>query len=130
MLKLHTSCALGGFRYGYGFGGMSSLLYDMVLLKKTLIARNHSHSSPNNGPKNLKEALSSFETMLRLRPLPRVVGFNQLLHQISLMKHYSAVISLYKQMDLLGIKPDLYTLNILINCFCLLNHLGFALSVF
>ena len=127
MLKIQRSRALG---FRYGFGGMSSPPHNIALSNKTPIALNHSQPTLNNGPKNLKEALSSFDAMLRLRPLPCVVLFNQLLHQVTLMKHYSAVISLYKQMGLLGIKPTHYTLNILINCFCHLNHLGFALSVF
>ena len=67
MLKLLTSCALG---FRYGFGGMPSLPHNYALLKKTLIARNFSDFSHNNGPKNLKEALISFDRMVRLRPLP------------------------------------------------------------
>ncbi|CAN6559687.1 unnamed protein product [Malus baccata var. baccata] len=45
------------------------------------------------------------------------------------LKHYSAVISLNDQMGLLGIGPDAYTLNIIINCFSQLNQMGFGLSV-
>ena len=64
-----------------------------------------------------------------MRPLPSVVRFNHLLGQISKTKHKSVVISLFNQMGLLGIMPDFFTLNILINCFCHLNHMGFSLCV-
>ena len=133
MLKIQRSSALG-FRYGFGGMSLSSLPYNISApLHNTLIARARYHSnnsSPNNGPKRLLEALSSFDRMVRMRPLPCVVEFNQLLGQITKMKHYSDVISLYKQMCLLRIMPNDYTLNILINCFCHLNHVSFGLSVF
>ena len=64
-----------------------------------------------------------------MRPLPSIVRFSQLLTQITKMKHYSLVISLDKQMGLVGIKPDVYTLSIVINCFCHLNCMGFGMSV-
>ena len=65
-----------------------------------------------------------------MRPLPSIVRFNQLLTQITKMKHYSLIVSLDKQMGLLGVKPDVYTLNIVINCFCHMNCMGFGISVF
>lgn len=45
------------------------------------------------------------------------------------MKHYSDVISLYKQMGLGGIKDDHFTLSIMINCFCHFNQTHSNLSV-
>ena len=45
------------------------------------------------------------------------------------MKHYSQVITLIKQIESYGISLDLYSLTILINCFCHLNHLDFGFSV-
>ncbi|TQD76678.1 hypothetical protein C1H46_037786 [Malus baccata] len=48
---------------------------------------------------NLEDALSLFNVRLRLRSLPSVVCFTQILGQLGKVKRYSAVISLYNQMD-------------------------------
>ncbi|CAN6559651.1 unnamed protein product [Malus baccata var. baccata] len=45
------------------------------------------------------------------------------------LKRYSAVLSFNNRMGLSGIRPDVYTLNIIINCFFHLNQMGFGLSV-
>ena len=72
--------------------------------------------------------MSLFHEMLRMRPLPSVIRFTQL-RQIMKMKHYSVVISPYKQMGPVGIKDDHYTLSIMINCFCHLNHMNSCFSI-
>ncbi|KAL6204686.1 hypothetical protein ACLB2K_021953 [Fragaria x ananassa] len=74
-------------------------------------------------------ALKMFHEMLHLRPLPSVIPFNRILSQLVKLKQYSAFISLNRQMLLRRIVPDDYTLNILINCYCHLNQMGFSLSV-
>jgi pentatricopeptide repeat domain-containing protein 1 len=78
---------------------------------------------------NLESALKVFDEMLHRRPLPSVVRFTQILGQLAKLKHYSAVITLNKQMGLIGISRDAYTLTIIINCYCRLNQMGFSLSV-
>ncbi|PRQ34462.1 putative pentatricopeptide [Rosa chinensis] len=78
---------------------------------------------------NVEHALKVFDEMLQRRPLPCVVRFNQLLGQRAKLKHYSAVLSLIRQMGLLGIASDTYTLTIVINCYCHLDQMGFSLSV-
>ncbi|PQM32603.1 pentatricopeptide repeat-containing protein [Prunus yedoensis var. nudiflora] len=84
-----------------------------------------------NSPKitTVDDAFNVFDRMLQMRPPPSVVRFNQILGQVAKLKHYSAVISLHNQMDVSGIGPNAYTLNILINCCCHLNQMGFSLSV-
>nr|XP_017190645.2 putative pentatricopeptide repeat-containing protein At1g12700, mitochondrial [Malus domestica] len=67
--------------------------------------------------------------VLQRRHLPSVVRFNQILGQVARLKHYSTVISLNNQMGMSGIRPDVYTLNIIINCCCHLNQMGFGLSI-
>lgn len=66
---------------------------------------------------NVEDARKVFDEMLQMRPLPSVVRFNQILGQIAKSKHYSAAISLLTQMVRLEVTPDVYSLNILINCF-------------
>ena len=134
MLKLQRSAS----QVLYGLQG---LLFPIPIpcaffgLSKNPIALFHSRVSPNTDPKvsnhdcNLEESLNSFHRMLRISPLPCVVRFNQLLTQITKMKHYSLVISLDKQMGLVGVKPNVYTLNIVINCFCCLKRMRFGMSV-
>ncbi|CAL8161647.1 unnamed protein product [Prunus armeniaca] len=87
--------------------------------------------SNSNSPEitDLEDALNLFNSMLQTRPLPSVVDFNPLLGQVAKLKHYSAAISLCKQMDLLPILPNVSTLNIMINCFCHLGQMGGSLSV-
>ena len=73
---------------------------------------------------NVEDALNVFDEMLQRRPLPSVVPFNQILTQLANLKHYSAVISLNNQMVVSGIRPNVYTLSIIINCFCHLHQIG------
>jgi hypothetical protein len=68
---------------------------------------------------NIDEALNFFHIMSRMNPLPSVLDFTLLLGLIVKMKHYTTAISLVKQMhSSLAIKPDTFTLNIVINSLC------------
>ena len=78
--------------------------------------------------KNLDHALGLFDIMLHMHPLPFIGDFTQLLGAIARMKHYTVVTTLIQRMESFGISPDVYTLNILINCFCHWNRLGFGFS--
>ncbi|PRQ34497.1 putative tetratricopeptide-like helical domain-containing protein [Rosa chinensis] len=78
---------------------------------------------------NVEHALKVFDEMLHSRPLPSAIRFTQILTQLARLKHYSAVISLNREMSLLGIASNVYTLTIIINCYCHLNQMGYALSV-
>jgi pentatricopeptide repeat protein len=64
-----------------------------------------------------------------MHPLPFIVDFTQLLGGIARMKHYSVVITLIREMESLGIAPNVYTLSVLINCFCHLNRVDFGFFV-
>ncbi|GLT72715.1 hypothetical protein SLA2020_446290 [Shorea laevis] len=79
--------------------------------------------------RNLDDALGLFDRMLHMHPLPSRVDFTQLLTAIARMKHHSTVISLIKEMELSGIAPDAYILNVLTNCFCHLNRVDFGFSI-
>ena len=75
------------------------------------------------------DAVALFQSMIQSRPLPTVVDFSRLFSGIARTKQYDLVLSLCKQMEFQGIVYDLYTLNIMINCLCRLQKLGFAFSV-
>jgi pentatricopeptide repeat protein len=79
--------------------------------------------------RNLDDALGVFDRMLHMHPLPSIVDFNRLLTAIARMKHHSTMISLIKEMELLGIAPNVYILGVLINCFCHLNRVDFGFSI-
>ncbi|CAG7867024.1 unnamed protein product, partial [Brassica rapa] len=76
------------------------------------------------------EAVALFQTMIVSRPLPTVIDFSKLFSGIAKTKQYDLVLALCKQMEMNGIAHDLYTLSIVINCFCRRRKLGFAFSVF
>ncbi|KAL6190700.1 hypothetical protein ACLB2K_037094 [Fragaria x ananassa] len=67
--------------------------------------------------------------MLHRRHLPSVVRFTHILGQLVKLKQFEAVLSLNRQMGLVGIASDAYTLNITMNCYCHLNQMEYALSV-
>ena len=79
--------------------------------------------------RNVDHALDLFNTMLHMRPLPSIDNFTHILGVIARMKHYPAVISLIKRIESFGISPNVYTINILVNCFCHLNRVDFRFSV-
>ncbi|GAV90104.1 PPR_1 domain-containing protein/PPR_2 domain-containing protein [Cephalotus follicularis] len=79
--------------------------------------------------KNIDEAIASFNRMLRMHPRPSVVQFGLGLSSIVKFKQYATVVGLCKLMESLGIKHNVYTLNILINCFCRLSLLHFGFSI-
>ncbi|XP_071914368.1 pentatricopeptide repeat-containing protein At5g25630-like [Coffea arabica] len=82
-----------------------------------------------NNVNSLDDALSLFERMARMRPLPSVIDFTQLLDRIVKMeKHYSSVVSLFRDMCVQGIPVDEATLNIMINCCCVVGRVDLAFS--
>ncbi|XP_010456672.1 PREDICTED: pentatricopeptide repeat-containing protein At1g12620-like [Camelina sativa] len=84
-----------------------------------------------NGITDIKadDAVDLFQDMIRSRPLPAVIDFNRLFGVVARTKQYDLVLALSKQMELIGVAYDLYTLNIVINCFCRCRKVQFAYSV-
>ncbi|KVI07443.1 Pentatricopeptide repeat-containing protein [Cynara cardunculus var. scolymus] len=78
----------------------------------------------------LYDELVSFNKFVQFQPLPSIKDFCKLLTRIVKMHHYSVVISLIQRLDVLGVKSDIYAVNIAINCFCHLNRVDYGLSVF
>ena len=74
------------------------------------------------------DAVALFQSMIQSRPLPTGIDFNRLFSGIARTKQYDLVLALCNQMELNGISHDLYTLSIVINCFCRCRKLGFAFS--
>ena len=88
-----------------------------------------STSTRNYGFDKFDDALNKFDEMVHMHPRPSIVEFSKLLGAIVRMKHYETAVSLLRQMELLGIHHDDYSLNILLNCFCRLHRMNFGFSV-
>ncbi|XP_065626939.1 putative pentatricopeptide repeat-containing protein At1g12700, mitochondrial [Quercus suber] len=112
-------------------------------LTTTITRRKNSHQKQNQNQflqsvrdkcksgslRNVDHALDLFDTMLHMHPLPFIGDFTLLLGAVARMKHYSLPISLIKQMESFGISPNVYSLTILINCFCHLYRVDFEFCV-
>ncbi|TYI84818.1 hypothetical protein E1A91_D05G392500v1 [Gossypium mustelinum] len=70
-----------------------------------------------------------FENMIGRYPVPSILEFTKLFAAIVRMKHYAIVVSMCSQMELLGVSHDVYSMSILINCFCQLDRIDFGLSI-
>jgi pentatricopeptide repeat protein len=81
----------------------------------------HSKDKKGCSFSNINDALSAFNHMLHLQPQPSIVQFSKLLSAVVRMRYYETVLFLSKQMELAGISHNVYTFNILINCFCHLH---------
>ncbi|KAH1097589.1 hypothetical protein J1N35_014510 [Gossypium stocksii] len=78
---------------------------------------------------NVEDTLILFSKMIEKYPKPSVMEFNKLLGAIIKMKHYAIVVSKYRRIELLGVSHNVYSMSILINCFCQLGRIDFGLSV-
>ncbi|KAK6139686.1 hypothetical protein DH2020_026574 [Rehmannia glutinosa] len=79
--------------------------------------------------RGLDDALCLYESMARMRPLPCVKQFNQLLSRVVNLKEYSAAIRLFKDICNLGISVNECTMNIAINSYCLSNRVDYGFSI-
>ncbi|KAK6156246.1 hypothetical protein DH2020_010494 [Rehmannia glutinosa] len=79
--------------------------------------------------RDLDDALCLYENMVRMRPLPCVEQFNQLLSCVVNLKDYSTGIYLLKDVCNLGISVSEYTMNIGINCCCLSDRVNYGFSI-
>ncbi|KAF8104830.1 hypothetical protein N665_0166s0016 [Sinapis alba] len=75
------------------------------------------------------DAVELFQSMIRSRPLPTIIDFGRLFSAVAKTKQYDLVLSLCKQMELQGIVHNIYSLSIVINCFCRCRKLGLSFSV-
>ena len=87
-----------------------------------------SHSTFNSN--HVDDVASSFHRLLRLNPTPSIIEFNKILGSLVKLKHYPTVISISYQLEFNGIRPDIVSLGILINCYCHVGQMIFAFSIF
>ncbi|KAL0456577.1 UNVERIFIED_CONTAM: putative pentatricopeptide repeat-containing protein, mitochondrial [Sesamum latifolium] len=75
------------------------------------------------------DAVFLFRQMLRMRPQPSVVQFTKLLNVVVKMKQYPVALYLFDEMCKWGTPINEYTLNIVINCYSLLNRVDFRFAI-
>ncbi|KAL9998487.1 putative tetratricopeptide-like helical domain superfamily [Helianthus debilis subsp. tardiflorus] len=78
---------------------------------------------------SLDHAFNLFDEMIQRKPLPSAVKFTQLLNAVAKMKHFSSCLHLFKQMCVVGVPVNEYSMNIAIKCCCQMSRTndGFAL---
>ncbi|CAO2836628.1 unnamed protein product [Amaranthus hypochondriacus] len=87
-----------------------------------------------SGFSNINQAISIFNQMTSIDPFPTSKDFNQIFTAISKMKpqqvqHHSIIITLSRQLELSGLRPNKHSLGILTNCYCHLGRVDFAFSL-
>lgn len=83
-----------------------------------------------SGTLKSEEALGYFNSMIQTKPIPSNWTFKCLFGALYKMKHYSALVSMYKQlMGCRQFQPDVTTMNIFMNCLCRLNRVDLGFSV-
>ncbi|KAL2941163.1 hypothetical protein RDABS01_029513 [Bienertia sinuspersici] len=70
--------------------------------------------------------------MTSLDPFPSAIDFNHLFTAIAKMKpqkHHSVIITLSRELELSGLRPNMHSMGILTNCYCHLGRVDFAFSL-
>lgn len=83
----------------------------------------------NNNPHH-ENLISRFNRLTNQIPTPPISQFGRILASLALSNRYSIALSFHQKLHFKGIKPDLFTYNVLINCFSQLGHTHFAFSLF
>ncbi|MFQ6641203.1 hypothetical protein Gotur_014993, partial [Gossypium turneri] len=78
---------------------------------------------------SVDDALILFNKMIDKYPKPSIVEFTKLFAAIVRMKHYAIVVPMCSQMEFFGVSHNVYSMSILINCFCQLGRIDFGFSV-
>ncbi|KAI3470259.1 hypothetical protein Pfo_026922 [Paulownia fortunei] len=78
--------------------------------------------------KDVDDVVCLFRQMMSVRP-HSVVESTKLLGVVVKIKHYYVAISVFNEMHRLSAPKNEYTLNIIINCYCLLNRVEFGLGI-
>ncbi|KAG8639908.1 hypothetical protein MANES_13G003702v8 [Manihot esculenta] len=117
---------------------IGTLYYPILLFKYSFHSSNSTRSRKDARLRSkfysasfpdLDDALSSFNHIILMHPLPSIVQFVRFLSALVRMKQYHTVLSSSRKTDSLGISRSVNSLNILINCYCRLHRVDFGFSV-
>jgi len=104
---------------------MLHLLWNHIIIPRKHMTEN---CNPNS---NDADNVLSFLRMIHMNPTPSIYEFNKTLADtLKSNRDYRKVISLYNQMEVGGVKPDIMSMNILINYFSNLHQMKLASSIF
>ncbi|KAK9673443.1 hypothetical protein RND81_12G168300 [Saponaria officinalis] len=84
-----------------------------------------------SGFHDLEFPLSLFRQLMDLPRRPSIIDFNRLFSAVVKSKHlkpHSTVISLFRELDLWGVRPDSHSIGIITNCYCHLGRVDFGFS--
>ncbi|RYQ99727.1 hypothetical protein Ahy_B07g087715 [Arachis hypogaea] len=104
----------------------NSVFHSALRLCFPSISSLHSHFQPQS----LDEAVDSFTRMLFMRRPPSIIQFTKILGSLVKTNHCPTAISLLQQLQSRVITPNLFTLNILINCCRGMVWITLAVSAF
>ncbi|KAL8482796.1 hypothetical protein ACS0TY_025722 [Phlomoides rotata] len=79
--------------------------------------------------KDVDDAICLFRDMLRMRPQPSILVYNNLLSVVVKMKHHCVALSVFDEMRRIGAPVNEYTFNIAVNCYCLVNRVDFGFGI-
>nr|AYM00921.1 pentatricopeptide repeat protein [Salvia miltiorrhiza] len=82
--------------------------------------------------KELNDAIGLFQKMKSMQPEPSVLMYNNLLSVTAKIEEYSFALYMFDEMLRMGVPVNVYTMNIAVNCCCLLKDIksGFAYWLF
>ncbi|XP_074264166.1 uncharacterized protein LOC141586747 [Silene latifolia] len=86
-----------------------------------------------SGFNNLQFPINLFHRMMSLVRRPSITDFNELLSAMLKLKRlhpHATILSLYSDLELSGIPPDLHSIGMLANCYCHLRRVDFGYSLF
>lgn len=114
--------------FGGGFSVKSSASRDSNGEKSSLPPRKPRNRVDFNCIRESSDAIRSLREMAEMSPEPSMRVYNNLLSFIAKKEQYSTALKVFDEMRHLGVAVDVYTMNIVINCCCLLSraHFGFA----
>ncbi|KAH6788410.1 hypothetical protein C2S51_003416 [Perilla frutescens var. frutescens] len=79
--------------------------------------------------KDVQSARFVFGELMRVRPPPSVYRFNKLMSAVVKMEQYTAALSMFDEMRQSVAPMNAYTMNIAINCYCLINRVDFGFAI-
>ena len=134
MRRAFTTCFFSNTLLRFPIHATTNTITTIPLLRLHSLSQSPTCPNPNHIPNHLSEfeqllleksrvgfdklddALLVFDKMLRMKPLPTVIHFTQLLAALVRMKHYSVAVSVFSDMCSFSIPVNVVTYNIAINC--------------
>ncbi|XP_060175132.1 putative pentatricopeptide repeat-containing protein At1g12700, mitochondrial [Lycium barbarum] len=130
MKRISLCCPFNGIIPFISCSAISTRAYSSLNSNKSISVKGKPGLNINfETVKCLNDAVALFHQMVRMQPLPSLLVFCQLFKTILNMKHYSDVISLFREIQNLGVPINVFILISVINSYCLMHNSDCAFSV-